>query len=663
MDIQQKINEIQREIDLIFLDEGFAINKTIQNKMQEYLVEIYYLRKKLHFEIEQGKDKKPTMDEIEKVYSELINLEYHPNSVLNNIKNVDYLNFNKMPNVMLETSTGLLWPKMTQEFPYKEYSLQEKNRIMIDFELDGFKDWRLPNITVLKKFSRLRKFPYLEKRGFTINGSDSYWISGAKPNHMCNLSNVTYPSYELIAKEGNRALLMPYSSVIRAKESIAVEWADPKYILKSLQVHELTPILSTEVEQIAYEKFYKTLPKLLLELNALNSPTFYKEYFKDSKEHQLMEVKEFREIQYKEEFDEDKKSLLSYYPAAYKLFDHIIKELAETEHQKADLIKKINRRTVRFTYPPKVIILKSIYGEIVKYIKKTTVSPRDDLYRMLQDLMEQEKELKVVQTVASLTAIERVERPSFKFLKDYSLQQANLFIQSLQQYSNNEELFDSIINWYENLEQAIHSKTYDHLQRLWYEEAIEESTINAWIKEIEYQNMKIYELYTPFIADVLTSKLNLDIFHQIDTIFSQHIMAIENFYAENRLQIHQKFAFQVGGELQEVLETETDFYNLSNLLLEKFQKIVENREQEDIKKRILINIQPLLAVSIDRIASLLASNNEMKNILTEFQKLKRQQLVIFVEDTESFVKAKREREHQYNSLMYRMRKQLVNANK
>lgn len=663
MDIQQKINEIQREIDLIFLDEGFAINKTIQNKMQGYLVEIYFLRKKLNFEIEQGKDKKPTMDEIEKVYSELINLEYHPNSVLNNIKNVDYLNFRKMPNVMLETSTGLLWPKMTQEFPYREYSLQEKNRIMIDFELDGFKDWRLPNITVLKKFSRLRKFPYLEKRGFTINGSDSYWISGAKPNHMCNLSNVTYPSYDLIAKEGNRALLMPYSNEVMAKESIAVEWADPKYILKSLQVHELTPILNTEVEQLAYEKFYKTLPKLLLELNALNSPTFYKEYFKDSKEHQLIEVKEFREIQYKEEFNEDKKSLLSYYPAAYKLFDYIIKELAETEHLKADLIKKINRRTVRFTYPPKVIILNSIYNEIEKYIKKTTVSPRDDLSRMRQDLMAQEKELTVVQTVASLTAIERVERPSFKFLKEYSLQQANLFIQSLQQYSINEELFDSIINWYENLEQSITSKTYDHLQMLWYEEAIDESSINAWIKEIEFQNMKIYELYTPFITDVLTGKLSLNIFQQIDTIFSEHIKAIEDFYAENRLQIHQKFAFQLGGELQEVLETETDFYNLSNLLLVKVQKIVENSEQKDIKKRILINIQPLLAISIDRIDSLLASNNEMKNILTEFQKLKRQQLVIFAEDTESFVKAKREREHKYNSLMYRMRKQLVNANK
>lgn len=96
------------------------------------------------------------------------------------------------------------------------------------------------------------------------------------------------------------------------------------------------------------------------------------------------------------------------------------------------------------------------------------------------------------------------------------------------------------------------------------------------------------------------------------------------------------------------------------------QEIIFNCTKAEDRIYILNWASSLLDIQIDEILTFVADNDLQeisKTILEEFAKLKQKNYDVYLTDVEAYSKEMAEREKQYNSLIFKMRKDLNKENK
>lgn len=137
---------------------------------------------------------------------------------------------------------------------------------------------------------------------------------------------------------------------------------------------------------------------------------------------------------------------------------------------------------------------------------------------------------------------------------------------------------------------------------------------------------------------------------------------IDKFYLETRKGIYQKYVFQSGGELQEKFETEGILYGFASTLQSELQNIIFDCKNAEDRIFILNWANSLLDISIDEILAFVADNDLQaisQEILTEFASLKQKNYDIYLADAKAYAEEKAKREKEYNSLVFKMRKDLM----
>ena len=129
---------------------------------------------------------------------------------------------------------------------------------------------------------------------------------------------------------------------------------------------------------------------------------------------------------------------------------------------------------------------------------------------------------------------------------------------------------------------------------------------------------------------------------------------------------HQKFAFQTGGDLQEKFEVESELYKITAAFQKNLQEIIFSLEKSADRIFLLKWANCLLDIQIDVILDFVKDKQLSKisqTVLLEFADLKRKNYESFITDAKAYSEERTNREKQYNSLIFKMRKELMNNGK
>ncbi len=126
-----------------------------------------------------------------------------------------FANFAKIGNIVTDSQTGLQWQDNTEASTVTEKNWVEAIKYCENLTLDGYSDWRLPNVNELKSIiDRSKKDPAIVD-GFTNVKSGYYWSSTTTITHKRTAWYVDF-NIGYINNDGNKANVDYYVRCVRA---------------------------------------------------------------------------------------------------------------------------------------------------------------------------------------------------------------------------------------------------------------------------------------------------------------------------------------------------------------------------------------------------------------------------------------------------------------
>lgn len=138
--------------------------------------------------------------------------------------------------------------------------------------------------------------------------------------------------------------------------------------------------------------------------------------------------------------------------------------------------------------------------------------------------------------------------------------------------------------------------------------------------------------------------------------------SVDDFYLHERKGIYQKFAFQAGGDVQEKFEAESRLFALAEEFQRNMQELIFSLDDMEDRLFLLKWAMRFMAVHIDELTQYIGEKRLdaiSEEVLQQFIALSRQNFAAYISDSKAYGDAMAEREKQYNSLIFRMRKDLM----
>ena len=150
---------------------------------------------------------------------------------------------------------------------------------------------------------------------------------------------------------------------------------------------------------------------------------------------------------------------------------------------------------------------------------------------------------------------------------------------------------------------------------------------------------------------------------QILVALDSYKKSIDKFFMESRRGIYQKFALVQGGDFEDKLETESELYKCTYKFQNSLQEIIFKCVQSVDRFFIVHWAGSLLDMQIEETLNYLSLYDKNmqrvpKNIIDEFSHLKLKNFEIYLSDAKKYAEEQAKREQHYQSLIYRMRKDL-----
>ena len=194
-------------------------------------------------------------------------------------------------------------------------------------------------------------------------------------------------------------------------------------------------------------------------------------------------------------------------------------------------------------------------------------------------------------------------------------------------------------------------------------ESIDAEIFDEWYEDWQQKRFTIEQRFLPLVKFALDGHFPNAIYNILESL-QGYRDSVDNFYLHERKNIYQKFAFQVGGDLQEKFETESELYKLTEKLQRDLQEIIFSCDKTEEKIFLLKWSEPLLNLPIDAISHFIHDKNLdaiSEEVLTQFAALKRQNFATYLADNKAYSEAIQKRGQEYNSLIFRMRKDLYKS--
>lgn len=609
--------------------------------------------------------------------------------ILEAIKNQRWYFIKNKPKILFDRNTGLIWANL-HTFNYVNekgrYDLSEVGNIInnYSFEVDGF---RVPSCYELWQAVADKTIPFHRDDDCGWNLLGQFYWACEYDGYVCS-KNLEYSgatsiiSYEKIALFPCSDYFIQnsdYQEKVNPDNPVYTEKERLQFTLDLFTQNELWPIFADAEVTELYKQIYFEKPKLLAQLQELQTQ------IKELQTVTLLSSEfDYTALLAKYDLKAIDASLIKYYQAVQQWCLELMGKLAYYEEQKAGVVKDFNlislklskkyeanpnlteaentllRDRQRFFHKNFSLGMTSIKTKLLAVKKQA-----DALEYKIDEINDGDNSLR------ELAELEQEKRVSFAFLAENTAQIIKNALLKIEYFESNNTFVKNAINIWENWTEGyrVFKTTYkEDMKHDCEDDGIEEEIWSAWYQDWQQLRYAIELKVQPVIERGLhgsmptNKEVKTSVPEQLIHILDDYKKQIDKFYKEERKGIYQKFAFQAGGDLQEKFETESSLYKFVAMLQSELQDIIFNCKNAEDRVWILNWANSLLDIQIDEVLKFVANNNLQKishTILDEFAALKQKNYDIYLADAKAYSEEKARREKAYNSLIFKMRKDLA----
>lgn len=603
--------------------------------------------------------------------------------ILDAIKKQRWYFFKNKPKVFMDKNTGLLWANM-RYFSGKAadnsfYLYDAAEGVLSNLILDGYNDWSLPSSQELRNVLDGKNFPFL------LNGYRAIFVSDI--NNRAMWVNQNYP--RLVDYTVEESLLFPksksivagtdYENNVSSNNHVYTEKERLQFTLDLFVQNELWPIFDDdEITQI-YKKIYFEKPMLIeqlqelqLQIEEIQTVTLISSEFN------------YTDLLAKYDIKAIDESIIKYYKAIQNWTDELIDKLDYYEQETESVIHNFNLINLKLSKkyennPNLTDEENALLSERQRYFQKNfslgmnsvkskilaVKKQADDIEYRIEEINNRDN------AIFELAELEQEKRASFSFIAENTATIIKNALLKIEYFQNNQDFVINAINIWEKWTEdyRVFKTTYkEDLKASCEEDGIEEEIWTKWYNDWKKIRFEIEQKVQPIIERGLKSKIPTEketdkgIVEKLIDILETYKNSINKFFIEERKGIYQKFVFQAGGELQEKFESESQLYKCTFELQSALQEIIFICKNAEDRVFILKWANSLLDIQIDEILDFVANNDLQKisqTIISEFSALKQKNYEIYLADAKAYSEEKGRREKQYNSLIFKMRKDLM----
>lgn len=611
--------------------------------------------------------------------------------ILEAIKNQRWYFIKNKPKILFDKNTGLLWANLNTfnyldkdgEY-YKSYEYFDDVINNYSFGIDGF---RVPNCYELWEAVEDKTIPF-------HRDCDNCWTLFSIYHWACEYNGCIHSKYlgDSGATSGigyGIAALFPcseyliknsdYQEKVKPGNPVYTEKERLQFTLDLFTQNELVPIFNDEAITELYKKLYFEKPQLVEQLQELENQ------IKQLQTVTLLSSDfDYTALLVKYDIKAIDASLIKYYQAVQQWCRELMEKVDYYEEQKASVIKDFNlislklskkyeansnlteaentllRDRQRFFQKNFSLGMNSVKTKILAVKKQA-----DALEYRIYEIDEGENSLR------ELAELEQEKRASFAFLAENTAKIIKNALRKIEYFEANHTFVMNAVNIWENWTEGyrVFKTTYkEDMKHDCEDDGIEEKIWSAWYQDWQQLRYAIELKMQPVIERGLhgsmptNKEVKTSVPEQLIHILDDYKKQIDKFYKEERKGIYQKFAFQAGGDLQEKFETESSLYKFVAMLQSELQDIIFNCKNAEDRVWILNWANSLLDIQIDEVLKFVANNDLQKishTILDEFAALKQKNYDIYLADAKAYSEEKARREKAYNSLIFKMRKDLA----
>lgn len=618
--------------------------------------------------------------------------------ILEAIKNQRWYFFKNKQHILMDKTTGILWANLDY-FPYNQgsydsegnYTLDEAKSLVNNYSVDGIDDWQIPTLEVFKHMIYDKTFPFQEGDNWRIKGK-YYWhcnIDNWSENgiHLDNwASGNGWVNYVLPC---NYSLIQDseYEENVSENNLLYTEKERLQFTLDLFRENELWPIFDDVEITDLYKKICIEKPKLLQALSQIEMQLAQCEEVK------TMTINfNYTTLLNKYDIASIDKSIIKYYEAVQKWIDELMEYLADFEQQKENVIQESNKQLSIIEETNMYKIRRYLTEKEFDLYIKGKMSLRDKLTLDLGINKVKANLLKVKQqaddieytinkiddgdnAIYELAQLEKKERASFALIAENTAKIVNKALQKIDFFEHNRDFIVKAVEvwskWNEDYK-VFKTKQFEELKHSCEEDDIEAEVWQKWYEDWQKLRLTIEEKLQLMIARGLKGDIEAKeesetpIIMQAIYILNDYKISINNFYLEERRKIYEQYKNQEYSNLQEKLEMEKELYARTMNLQKALQNIIFNCKKEADKIFILRWIDNLIDIQINEIIQIMTyykTHYELEQIsqevLNEFAKLKQKNYYMYLSDIKTYNQKLDNQEKQYNSLISRMKKSLV----
>ena len=607
--------------------------------------------------------------------------------ILEAIKKQRWYFFKNNTKILLDRNTGLLWANL-EYFPYcwntdSNYDVHSAYRVVAKYKVDKIDSWRLPTFQEIKEMVQDKTFPFQSGNQYYIKGYKD-WVYQANSSERKVLS-----LYEITTCSSGGGKVIPctsylvdntdYKNNVSPSNPVYTEQERLQFTLDLFVQNNFEPIFNDDEITELYKKLYFEKPVLLQELQDIQSQI-------DSLQtvELLSSSFDYTALLVKYDTKSIDTSIIKYYQAVQIWCDELIDKVEHYEEVMDTVIRDFNvislKLSKKYEENPHLTEEENrLLADRQRYFQKRFSLGMHSVKSKILAVKEQADELEYRiddidngdDAMHALAILEKEERASFGFIAENTAKIIRNALLKLEYFQDNHAFVMHAINVWEDWSEGyrVFKTTYrEDLKHGCEDDGIEEDIWGQWYEDWQKIRYAIEQKVQPIIERGLKSNIptlsetKVSVPEQLIEVLETYKNNVDRFFLEDRKGIYQKFAFQVGGDLQDKFESQSELYKCTSSLQSALQEIIFNCANAEDRVFILKWANSLLDIQIDEILTFVA-DNELQNIsntiLTEFATLKQKNFDAYLTDAKAYSEEKARREKEYTSLIFKMRKDLM----
>lgn len=635
------------------------------------------------------------------------NSEVKINKILEAIKKQRWYFFKNDPKILMDRDTGYLWVNLdyfpwnpNKDRTYDHYTFDEAVSILKNYKTNVVKEWQIPKLDDFKEMIEDRSFPFYEASGcnedldhsiqkcmnwFCISDDkifdESICLWNLKPGRATSIFGSNDYDYSMCLLPYSTQLVdgTNYKQDVSKKNRVYKEKEKLRFTLDLFVNNNLIPIFDDEKITELYRNFYIEKPQLIKKLEPLS-----KQIEELSKVTLLSSEFDYLTLLAKYDIKAIESSPIKYFRAVQQWIDGLIDQLENYEEKMGNTIREFNSINLNLSKKHEdSSYLTDDENELLssrqKYFKKLfsveMVSVKNKLLAIKKQADDLEDKIDRINdgdnALYELALLEKEERVSFSFLAENTAMILKNALVKVEYFQKNYDFVKTSIEIWEswNEDYKVFKTTYkEEMKKFCEDDSIENELWSKWYEDWRKLRFAIETKLQPIIERGLKSMIPVSqqVKDSVPLLLIQALEtyknAIDKFYLEERKGIYQKFAFQAGGDLQDKFETESELYKRTAAFQSQLQDIIFNCSNTEDRIFIFRWANDLLDIQIDEILTFVVDKDLQqisRTLLQEFSLLKQKNYSIYLMDVKAYSEEKSRREKEYNSLIFKMRKDLM----